>query len=187
MNICGENRQLLVAANRYVPYYQNTTEMKLDYNLDINDFKKAMLEQFKKRYFFAIFIYIPFSLLISFLFVQKEFIWNRFLISFVVFFIFFMATMIIPDFLKHTKIVKSLNSNPKVFGKKTLEINDSGIRQFSENILEIGFYKWQEVKKISKTENYTFITLKNSISIILPKTEIEYINVLKQYLKKYGT
>lgn len=102
-----------------VIYNQNTEEMKLDYNLNINDFKKAMFEQFKKRYFFAIFIYIPFSLLIGFLFVKKEFNWNRFLISFVVFFIFSMATMVIPDFLKHTKIVKSLNSNPNFFGKKT--------------------------------------------------------------------
>ncbi|MBG6189065.1 hypothetical protein [Flavobacterium sp. CAN_S2] len=101
--------------------------MKLEYNLNINDFEKAMLEQFKKRYFFAILIYTPFSLLISFLFVQKEFSWNRFLISFVVFLIFFMATMIIPDFVKHTKIVKSLNSNPKFFEKKTLEVNESGI------------------------------------------------------------
>jgi hypothetical protein len=161
--------------------------MKLDYNLNITDFKQAMFEQYKKRYFFAIFIYIPFSSLISFLFVQKEFSWNRFLISFAVFFIFFMATMIIPDFLKHTKIVKSLNSNPKFFGKKTLEINESGIKQISENSVEVGFYKWQEVKKVSKTENYTFITLKDNSSIILPKTKIEYINTLKQNLKKYGT
>ena len=161
--------------------------MKLDYNLNITDFKKAMFEQFKKRYFFAIIIYIPFSLLISFLFVQKEFSWNRFLITFMAFFIFFMTTMIIPDFLKHNKIVKSLNSNPKLFEKKTIEANESGIKQSSENSVEIGFYKWQEVKKVSKTENYTFITLKNNSSIILPKTKIEYINELKQNLKKYGT
>ncbi|OCB68765.1 hypothetical protein B0A79_22015 [Flavobacterium piscis] len=95
--------------------------------------------------------------------------------------------MIIPDFLKHTKIVKSLNSNPKFFGKKTLEVNESGIKQTSENSVEVGFYKWQEVKKISKTENYTFITLKDNSSIILPKTKIEYLNTLKQNLKKYGT
>ena len=161
--------------------------MKLEYNLNISDFKKAMIEQFKKRYFFAILIYIPFSLLISFLFVQKEFSWNRFSITFVVLFLIFMATIIIPDFLKHNKIIKSLKSNPKLFGKKTIEFNENGIKQFSENSVEVGFYKWQEIKKISKTENYAIITLKNNTSIVLPNIEIEYIEQLKQNRKKYGT
>ncbi len=160
--------------------------MKLEYNLNIDDFKKAMLEQFKKRYFSAILIHIPFSLLLSFLFVQKEFNWNRLLIAFVVFFIILMTSLIIPDFLKHNKILKSLNSNPKLFGKKTLDLNESGIKQFSENSVEVEFYKWQEIKKVSKTENYAFITLKNNTSIILPNSK-KHIDQLKQNLKKYGT
>lgn len=152
----------------------------------MDDFKKAMLEQFKKRYFSAILIHIPFSLLLSFLFVQKEFNLNRLLIAFLVFFIILMTSLIIPDFLKHNKILKSLNSNPKLFEKKTLELNESGIKQFSENSVEVGFYKWQEIKKVSKTKNYAFITLKNNTSIILPNSK-KYIDQLKQNLKKYGT
>jgi hypothetical protein len=159
--------------------------MKLDYNLEISDYKKAMNEQFRKRYFFAIAMYIPFALLVSSIAFPKNFTWNKFWITSLALFVFFILLMIISDYVKHKQFVKALNIKPTLYGKKTFEFDENGVRQYSENVMPNSF-KWQEIKKVSNTENYTFITLRNKTSIIIPNKNIEYTKRLTEALRKYS-
>lgn len=74
--------------------------------------------------------------------------------------------------------------DPKMFGQRILEINVNEIYYSSENNSSMKSFKWKEMKKISTTKNYVFLTHKDNFAILFPNNNPEFTAKAKEYFKK---
>lgn len=161
--------------------------MKINYTLDREDYKKADKELMTKRYMFLVTYFSLVSVIVSYIFVYKDFNWSEFLFISAIFFFFTLVVIsIIPDLIKHSKIKKLIDSQPDLLGEKSLEIKPDGIEfnNFSNSVTKI--FEWHTIKKTYITKNYSFITLKNNTSFIIKNEDLngsDFVEILKSKIK----
>ena len=159
--------------------------MKINYTLDREDYKKADKELMTKRYIFLITYFSLVSVIVSYIFVYKNFNWSEFLFISAIFFFFALVVIsIIPDLIKHSKIKKIIDSQPDLLGEKSLEIKPDGIEfnNFYNNVVKV--YEWHTIKKTYITKNYSFITLKNRTSFIIKNEDLKESDFIKKLKSK---
>jgi len=168
---------------------ENTVEqLKIEYTIDIEDIKSVDLEASRKGYLYILSISAIISLIISALYSFEDFNFTKFVqslfYSFLFFSVFYSCVLFIPAFFKSRKNMKVMKADPNKFGQRTLEINENEIYYISEKNSSMKSFKWKEIKKMSTTKNYAFLTHKDKFAILFPNNNPEFTAKAKEYFKK---
>ncbi len=153
--------------------------MKLEYRIEKEDYIDFNMDQFRnskdlKKFFILQKGVISSTLLIFILYLYKY--TDKPLYQFLLFYGFILIgwtlfESLVIRFLVRKKLESETKENPKLFGRKILEVNKNGLYDLSDNqVLEI---RWLDVKFIDESKNYLFIFVVTSLGYIIPKKFFE--------------
>lgn len=159
--------------------------MKFDFELTVEDYKKASFKILKRNFLFAFIFFLVFSVFVSFLnYLEDRYKLANYLASYFSLLFIVLVMWIIPVYRNYKKSQKFVNSNSGLFGLKSFELTKEGLIHFNEN--KPSTYKWKEIKRIYLIKSYGFIVLRNKTSILFKNNNLEFAQKLKEYRKKYS-
>lgn len=160
--------------------------MKFEFELTLDDYKKAYLNLLKRQLLNNLFFFLGLIIIIScYCYYFTDYKLANYVSSFFSLLILILIVGIIPAYLNYKRSLKTINSNSEFFGKKSFELTYEGLKSTSEN--SSSYYRWKDIKQIYSTKKYGFVILINKKSILFRNDNRGFIQKLKEFKKKYSS
>jgi hypothetical protein len=152
--------------------------MKLEFELNENDYKNAYKEFLKNDFKKKIWFYILISLIVCFCFTGSQIDWVKSIIIFPIILASLLLAIFIPSLYNIRKNNNLIHSDPKYLAKKIIQTTETGITINTSNSEITSEYMWGSIKTIINLRNFVFLIFTDKKSIIINKATVDNTDIV---------